>query len=70
MRRGCLDLRFRLRGRQAGRRRGGPDAELQFGLCGTVELLVDGGILTVEKDIGASTVGVAFQSERLVRRDA
>lgn len=46
------------------------EAQLQLGFGSTIELLVDGGIVAIENNIGAGGVAVAFEEEFGVFRDA
>lgn len=48
---------------------GGRDAKLQFSLGGTIQLLVDGGVVAVECDVCSSRVGVSGKEDLDIRRD-
>lgn len=56
--------------RYGGRLRNGSlNTELQLGLGSSVELLVDGGIIAVESDVGTSRVGEALEYRIGIRGD-
>jgi hypothetical protein len=42
-------------------RKGHTKLELRLGFGGTVELLVDGGVLGIENDVGGTRVGISLE---------
>ncbi len=48
---------------------GRSQTQLELRLCGSVQLLVDGGIVTVERNVSAGRVGEAVESDFVFWRD-
>lgn len=46
------------------------ESELQFRLSSTIELFVDRGVIAVERDVGGSRIGEAFEDDLRVRRNS
>ena len=46
------------------------EPELQFRLSSTIELFVDCGVIAVERDIGGSGIGEAFEDDLRIRRNS